>query len=112
MAATVMSLEDFANSFEVLCRHRDRDAHTRPFALILGAGASRSAGIPLASEMIEALEMLAKASGIRVSGAATDALSSAKKATRSGSTRRPASERAACVRTAIATAPRVSRSSA
>ena len=47
-----------------------------------------------------------------ISGAAIDGLSSAKKASRSGATARPASARAAWRRTAGSTAPRVSRSRA
>jgi hypothetical protein len=62
----VVSLDDFLGRFSSHCRNRDRDEETRPFALILGAGASRSAGIPLASEMIHALELLAEASGHKI----------------------------------------------
>jgi hypothetical protein len=57
-----MELDSFLSSFAQLCRKRDSQAANRPFALILGAGASRSAGIPLVSEMINALRLLAGAS--------------------------------------------------
>jgi hypothetical protein len=57
----VTKLDDFLTDFARLNRHRNAQAEKRPFALILGAGASRSAGIPLASEMIRALRLLARA---------------------------------------------------
>jgi hypothetical protein len=57
-----MELDGFLSTFAQLCRKRDSQAASRPFALILGAGASRSAGIPLVSEMIKALRLLAGAS--------------------------------------------------
>jgi len=58
----LIKLDIFLSAFAHLCRKRDAQTENRPFALILGAGASRSAGIPLASEMIKALRLLAHAS--------------------------------------------------
>jgi hypothetical protein len=61
MAASRIRLEGFLDIFTSLCRDRDPETEKRPFALIVGAGASRSAGIPTASEMIRALHRNQKA---------------------------------------------------
>ena len=66
MARRPITLKEFLSIFDSLCVRRDGSAETRPFALVLGAGASRSAGVPLASEMVRALELLADASGMRI----------------------------------------------
>ncbi|HZP99840.1 MAG TPA: hypothetical protein VFB13_09905 [Reyranella sp.] len=61
MAERTITLQEFAKEFEqTLC-----DFHYRtPFTLVLGAGASRSAGIPMAGEMERALARLARKRGI------------------------------------------------
>jgi hypothetical protein len=63
-----MKLETFIGRF-IDCLHGDPNYDWPAFGLILGAGASRSAGIPLTHEMVRLLRLAAKLAGVNVADA-------------------------------------------
>jgi hypothetical protein len=64
-SAERMNLDDFLREFEGAIRY-EFDFKQPLYSMVLGAGASRAAGIPLAFEMVAALKRLAKEQRIRV----------------------------------------------
>jgi hypothetical protein len=58
-------IDAFVNRFVDSAR-RDWRIDGPAFTLVLGAGASRSAGVPLAGEMVDVLERVAQLAGVRV----------------------------------------------